>query len=151
MMPAWLRTTLALLGGAAVAVLVVSLGDALVARMWPLPEGTNVQDRAALRAAIRTLPTIAFATMVLFWSLACAVGAFIAARASAGRKLWPGLAVAALITTSTLVNLLLLPHPAWLWVAVPALLPPCGVLAAQRGATPVTAAGDVAQHPHVHA
>jgi hypothetical protein len=150
-MPKAVRNTLAVLAGAVVAMVAVTLGDMLLRQIWPLPSGAGAADRAALNAALRTVPAAAFATAVTFWGLACAAGSFTATRLSAGRKLWAGLVVAALLTAASLANLAMVWHPVWMWPAVLVIVPGCGYLAAKAAATPATAAGDVVHTPHVRA
>lgn len=75
-----IRSALVLLAGVVVAVLVVVLMDTLVGSMYPLPAGTDLNDRASTQRAVAAMPTPAFLLLLAGWVLAAGAGAYLAAR-----------------------------------------------------------------------
>jgi hypothetical protein len=150
-MPRALRNTLAVVGGTAVAMFLVTVGDRVLRLIWPMPSGYGDGGREALIAALQTLPATAFLFAVTCWSLATAAGAFAATQLSAGRRQGAGLLIAAVMTLASLANLAMIWHPLWLWPATLILVPGAGWLGARAAAAPATAESDVATDPAVHA
>lgn len=126
-----LRNVLAVVGGAVVAVVGVSIGDAIVGTVWSLPPGIDTTDREALARAIATLPTAAFVSVLAGWTIAAAAGSFVATRLSAARRPWAGLVVTAILLAATIANLVLLSHPLWMWPAAFIAIPVAGWFAAR--------------------
>lgn len=126
-----IRSALVLLAGVVAAVLVVVLVDTLVGSMYPLPEGTDLNDPASMRAAIAAMPTAAFALLLGGWVVAAAVGAYLAARLARRSPALHGLIVAIFVLIATITNLATIPHPMWLWPAAIILIPAAGWAAAR--------------------
>lgn len=124
-----LRRVLAVVAGAAISILVVMLSDGLVASLHPLPEGTDLSDPEAMRAAIGDLPVTAMLLLVLGWAVATAAGAYLAVRMTPDRWRPAGWIVTALLLLATVANLAMLPHPVWMWPAALVLIPLAGWLA----------------------
>jgi hypothetical protein len=121
-----IRSALVLLAGVVAAVLVVVLVDTLVGSMYPLPEGTDLNDRASMRAAVAAMPASAFALLLGGWVVAAAVGAYLAARLARRSPALHGLIVAIFVLMATVANLADIPHPMWLWPAAIILIPAAG-------------------------
>jgi len=130
-----IRSALVLLAGVVAAVLVVVLVDALVGSIYPLPEGTDMNDRASVRAAVAALPTAAFALLLGGWVVAAAAGAYLAARLARRSRALHGFIVSIFVLVATVANLAAIPHPTWLWPAGIILIPAAG-WAATRMASP---------------
>ena len=124
-----IRSALVLLGGVVVAVLVVVLMDTLVGMMYPLPEGTDINDRAAMARIVAGMPTSAFALLLAGWVLAAGAGAYLAARLATRSRVLHGMIVAVFVLIATVANLAAIPHPGWLWPAAIILIPAAGWLA----------------------
>ena len=121
-----IRSALVLLAGVAAAVLVVVLVDTLVGSMYPLPEGTDLNDPASMSAAVAAMPTAAFALLLGGWVVAAAVGAYLSARLARRSPALHGLIVAIFVLMATVANLAAIPHPMWLWPAAIILIPAAG-------------------------
>jgi hypothetical protein len=63
------------------------------------------------------------------WTLAAAVGSFVAARLATHDRTIHGMIVAMFVLVATVGNLAAIPHPAWLWPATIILIPAGGWLA----------------------
>jgi hypothetical protein len=127
-----IRSALVLLAGVVVAVVVVTLMDAVVGRAYPFPAGTEISNPETLRQAIAALPVSAFVLLVFGWALAAAAGAYVAARLAAHASAFHGLIVALFVLVATVANLAKIPHPVWMWPAVIILLPLAGWAATRR-------------------
>lgn len=124
-----IRSALVLLAGVVASVLVVVLVDTLVGSMYPLPDGTDLNDPASMRAALEAMPTAAFALLLGGWVVAAAVGAYLAARLARRSPALHGLIVAIFVLIATVANLAAIPHPTWLWPAAIILIPAAGWVA----------------------
>jgi len=120
------RSALVLLGGVIAAVIVVTLMDALVGRLYSLPAGTDPNDPESLRRAVAALPVAAFAFLIAGWVLAAGVGSYVAVRFASYARPIHGMIVALFVLVATLANLAKIPHPAWLWPATIILIPAAG-------------------------
>lgn len=123
---ATIRSALVLVAGVGVAVLVVVLMDTLVGSMYPLPAGTDLNDRENLRLVIEAMPAGAFILLLAGWVLAAGAGAYLAARLATRSAALHGLIVAGFVLIATVANLAAIPHPVWLWPAAIILIPAAG-------------------------
>jgi sorbitol-specific phosphotransferase system component IIBC len=123
------RSALVLLAGVVVAVIVVSIGDAVAGSFYSLPGGIDQSNPESMRQAVAGLPTAAFLLLLAGWVLATAVGSYVAARLATHAHAIHGLIVAVFVLVATVSNLAAIPHPTWLWPAVIILIPAAGWLA----------------------
>jgi hypothetical protein len=123
------RSALVLLAGVIVAVIVVSLGDAVAGSIYSLPAGIDRSNPESMRDAVAGLPTAAFLLLLAGWVLAAAVGSYVAARLASHARAIHGLIVAVFVLVATVSNLAAIPHPIWLWPATIILIPAAGWLA----------------------
>lgn len=124
-----LRSVLAVVAGLGLSVAVVGGVEALSSRLYPLPEGLDYNDRAAMTAAISQLPAGAFVAVLVAWGLGALAGSFAAVYVS-GRDA-PGYLIGVLLGAAAIANLLVIPHPLWMWVGA-AILIPLGTLIGVR-------------------
>jgi hypothetical protein len=124
-----IRSALVLFAGVVVSVLVVLLMDGVVARIYPLPPGTDMRDPESLRHAIAGLPVGAFMLLVFGWALAAGAGAYTASRLATQSATTHGLIVALFVLVATVANLARIPHPVWMWPVAIVLLPLAGWVA----------------------
>jgi hypothetical protein len=123
------RSALVLLAGVVVAVIVVSIGDAVAGSIYSLPAGIDRSNPESMRDAVAGLPTAAFLLLLAGWVLAAAVGSYVAARLASHARAIHGLIVAVFVLVATVSNLAAIPHPIWLWPATIILIPAAGWLA----------------------
>lgn len=132
-MPPLLVRILGVVAGVAVAMGIVLLVDGAAHRLSPPPAGLDTSDPDAVRAALARTPLAALALMVLGWTVAAGVGAFVGSRIDPRRQPGPGLVVAGVFLAATIANLAMLPHPAWMWVGPLVLVPLAGWFGARAG------------------
>jgi hypothetical protein len=123
------RSALVLLAGVVVAVIVVSIGDAVAGSFYSLPAGIDRSNPESMRQAVAGLPTAVFLLLLAGWVLSAAVGSYVAARLASHARAIHGLIVAVFVLVATVSNLAAIPHPTWLWPAVIILIPAAGWLA----------------------
>ena len=135
------RSILAVLGGGLVCGIVVFAVEAISSRVFPLPPGVDPKDPEALLAAIAQLPPGAFLFILLAWFLGPLAGAWVAARLAPGSPVVHGMILAGLVLASAVVNMVVLPHPTWMWLAAPVVILGGGWLGARlaRPASPIPA------------
>ena len=126
------RVVLAVLAGLAVGWIVITCIELLNAFvLFPLPPGTDFTNPEALKAAMKDMPVGAFAVVLVAWLLGTLVGAWVAAKIA--RSVRPAWVVGAIFLVLTVVNLMSIPHPIWMWVGALLLLLPAAMLGARWG------------------
>jgi hypothetical protein len=108
-----LRNILAGVLGIAIAIVIVFLVTELNLVRYPLPEGLDTGDAAALRDHIATLPIGAFLTLIAGWAVATFVGAVVARRVGTAKAWVYPAVVGGFVFVATVANLIAIPHPHW--------------------------------------
>lgn len=116
-----MRSVLAVVAGLGLSVAVVGGVEALSSRLYPLPEGLDYNDRATMSAAISQLPAGAFVAVLVAWGLGALAGSFAAVYVSGRAAL--GYLIGVLLGAAAIANLLIIPHPLWMWVGAAILIP----------------------------
>lgn len=111
----------AIVGGLAVAALMIGVVEGLSSLVHPLPAGIDYNDRAAMAAAISALPATAFVAVLVAWGLGALAGAYAATRI--GRHAGIGYLIGVLIAAGAVANLLTIPHPVWMWAGAAIVIP----------------------------
>ena len=109
------RSVLAILAGTIVAGLLISAVEAVSSMLFPLPPGLDLHDYEAMRQHIDTLPVGAFLFVLAAWAIGSFGGSWVATRLAGRAKLVHGLIVGGLFLLAGVMNLLMIPHPAWMW------------------------------------
>jgi len=130
------RSVLAVLVGAIVAVGLISGIEAISSAVYPMPPGVDLHDHAAMREYVHSLPIGAFLFILAAWAIGPCAGAWVAARIAGRAKLIHGLIVGALFLAGGIMTMLVIPHPAWMWIGGIAALAGCSYLGARIAATP---------------
>jgi uncharacterized membrane protein YoaK (UPF0700 family) len=125
------RRLLGVVGGSVLAGLVVQAIEALGNRRYPLPAGTNLDDLASMKQAVRLLPAGAFLFVLAAWVAGAFVGAFVASQLSGRTSKWPSVTVGLLVLSAAVNSMLTLPHPIWIWIAAFVFVPAAGVVASR--------------------
>jgi hypothetical protein len=116
MSPLW-RKILGVVLGLSAGITVIALLQVLGHKIWPLPEGLDVTDKAALIEALKQAPVGALLWVAFSWFAGTAFGSYIALRVSRDVwTSWPAVTVEAVLLAAGVMNLLALPHPGWFWV-----------------------------------
>lgn len=124
-----LRSVLAVVAGLGLSIAVGGGVEALSSRLYPLPEGLDYNDRAAMAAAMSQLPADAFVAVLVAWGLGALGGSFAAVYVSGRDAL--GYLIGVLLGAAAIANLLMISHPSWTWAGA-AILIPLGTLIGVR-------------------
>jgi hypothetical protein len=121
------RLVLALPAGLIIMMATITAIESLDRRAFPIgPEMTAGIElmktdleagRAAIRAALPTVPVSSLMCVVFGWIAGGAAGAFLAGSIAGRAHVALGVAIAALLLAACVTNLVLIPHPAWMWPA----------------------------------
>ena len=140
-MPKNLRSILAVIAGfvaaSAVMLLIESInGHVLYPELGKLAEGTT--DKEAIRALMASAPVGALVVVLVGWVLGGLLGGLVAAWIGWHAPVAHALVLGGLLTLAGIANNLMLPPPAWFWIAtLPVFLPATYAgarLAPKRGA-----------------
>ena len=129
-----LRSILAVLAGCFDAGLVTLVLEGLGHWIFPPPPGVDFSDHAAVAKIMDQLPLGALVFVLAGWSVGTAVGAATAAWLAPGAAIVPGLIVGLVMLTLGVTTMLIIPHPAWFWVAAVTLTPALAWFGAKIGA-----------------
>jgi hypothetical protein len=114
------RSVLAVIAGFVAASAVMMLvetanGRILYPELGKLAEGMT--DREAIRALLASAPLGAFLVVLFGWALGSLVGGFLAAWIGSSAPEAHALVLGGLLTLAGIANNLMLPPPAWFWIA----------------------------------
>lgn len=104
--------------------------------LYPAPEGMDFSNREQLHEFVSTLPLPAFLIVLVAWITSAFVGPWVARRLAPDRSAIPGLIVGALFILAPIANLIMIPHPVWMWPAALVACPLMGLFALALSAPP---------------
>lgn len=114
------RTVLAIVAGFIAATAVMMLTETANGRVF-YPElakaAEGVTDREVVRQLLAAAPLGAFAVVLAGWFLGTVAGGFAAAKIASRAPAGHALAVGVIVALAGVANNLMLPPPAWFWVA----------------------------------
>jgi hypothetical protein len=120
--------------GSLVAGLLVWVMELLGSLIYPSLSGMSSDDPAAVKAAMANLPAGALILVLLGWIVGTFAGAWITAQRAERAPIGHGLVLGGFFLVGAIVNMLMIPHPIWFWIAALAILLPSAWLGARRGA-----------------
>ncbi len=85
--------------------------------LYPVPEGLDLADELAMEKHIASLPIGAFLMVLLSYALGALAAGFTSAKLSKPHGRVPALICGVVLTILGLINLLMIPHPIWFWLA----------------------------------
>ncbi|MEO0600293.1 MAG: hypothetical protein AAF211_02600 [Myxococcota bacterium] len=123
------RPFMAAIVGVLVAGSVIALAQGVNSLVFPLPEGTDIEDLDVMAELLRNMPSGAVVGLLLGYLLGGMAGG--ATARTLGRSVGPAWAVGIVITLSGFANIAMLPHPLWLAVATTVVHLPAALLGAR--------------------
>ncbi len=109
-------------------------GHVLYPALGKAAEG--IKDREAMRALMAAAPKGALLVVLFGWALGGLTGGLVAGKLAPKAPLAHGVALALLLTLAVIADDLMLPPPAWFWIAGLAVTGPMAILGARRMAQP---------------
>ncbi len=129
-MGAFLRSVLGVIAGVIVAMLIISLVEFGGSLLY------IVDPDVVLSGDTDQVPFIAYITILVAWALGSFVGAWLAGRIAGRGPLLHGMIVTVLLLIAGVINMLLIPHPVWVWGLGIAGFILCGYAGARLAAKP---------------
>lgn len=111
------RKILAVVAGVILAGIVVFAVQAIGHRVYPPPEGLDTKNIEAMKAYVATLPMGALLFVLVAYVLGSFAGGWLAAKIARTTQMHVPLTVGGVQLFFGIVNLLMIPHPAWFAVA----------------------------------
>ena len=111
------RKLLAVLLGWVVAFAVVALIEAAGHKVYPPPPDLDFTDSRAVAEYLQLMPLGALFFLLAAWTLAALIGGLTACRIAGEKPLLFATLVGSVVLAATIVNLVMLPHPAWVSIS----------------------------------
>jgi hypothetical protein len=112
-----LKSVGAVAAGMLAGVVLILAIEAISSRIVPLPPGTDPSNPDSLRAAMARIPLGALLMVVLAWIVGGFVSGWVAARLAPRARVGHAMIVALLSLAAGVTNMVLIPHPTWMWIA----------------------------------
>lgn len=93
--------------------------------LHPFPPGVDPSDIEACRAHVARCPAWVLLLAVLGWGLCAFTSSWLSTRVGPKRHPAHGILVGAVLLTLAVVNMAMLPYPAWFWILNLAGFPAC--------------------------
>jgi len=108
---------MAVLSGLIIAALVVTGAESVNSLIYPLPAGTDVSDTNAMKQFVASLPASGFLLILFGWGAGALLGGWVAARVARRSPMMQAMIVAVVLLCGGVTNMIMLPHPIWVWTA----------------------------------
>ncbi len=129
-MGSMLRSVAAVVLGLLVGMIVIGLIEMVSILIFPLPVGLNMNDPAAVKAAMANIPRGALLLVLLAWVLGTLASSGVAVLI-ARRAPWVYATILGIFfLLCAVANMLMIPHPAWFWALSLVLFLPAAFLGA---------------------
>ena len=135
-----IRSVGAVLVGLAVALALVIGVEFASSIVHPFPPGVDPTDIEVCRAHVARYPAWALFVASIAWGATTFVSAWLATRLGSGRRRAHGIVVGLILLALAVLNMSMLPYPAWFW-ASNLILFPLGFYWGARPAGPPTSLG----------
>ncbi|PBQ31677.1 hypothetical protein CNR22_07815 [Sphingobacteriaceae bacterium] len=123
-----MKRVFAIIIGVAAGFAIVFIGDSTTHALSPLPQGIDYTNRDEMRAYIGGIPLYVLVIMVIFWLASAFLGAMLASRLHRIEWKRTSLITGGILMAAAILNLAMLPHPAWMWICALAGYIPAALL-----------------------
>ena len=108
-----LRKIIGVMAGLMVAMLIITVIESLNAKLHPLPNGVNIEDREAMQGYINSLPKTAFIILLSGYLLASFFCGLVIRLIAKSDDRTPAYLAGIGLTTAGIVNFFSFEHPWW--------------------------------------
>ncbi len=122
------KNVLPVVAGAMGAMMLITLGETGIHKMYPLPPGTDIHNKEALSSAIALMPAMAFVLLLVNYVVCSFAGGVISAVVSGRTTKTPSMIVGGLLTLAGVFNLIAVHHPLWFSLINVLVYFPCAYL-----------------------
>lgn len=109
-----LRMIGAVIAGLLTGGILIAAVEGISSTVYPLPEGLDMADRAALANYTMNMPMGAYLFVLAGWILGAFGGGAVAVIISKHSR--TAIIVGAILTLGGLANMYMIPHPTWFWI-----------------------------------
>lgn len=111
------RRILGLLAGIVVTAVLVGVVESLGHLVYPPPEGLDLTNPESLKAYMSAVPIGAMLSVLVAWAVGTMAGAGLAGVIARDKECLLGTILGALFLIGAIVNMAMIPHPLWFWIA----------------------------------
>jgi hypothetical protein len=121
--PRMIRNVLAVVAGVVVAGIVMMACEFANSRLYPFPEGMDVNDIEQVRSFAAAMPLSALVLVAIGWTVGSFAGGFVTTRIAQSVSPGPAQITGLILTALGGVNAWMIQNPAWFhWGALPVFL-----------------------------
>lgn len=113
-----MKKVLAIIAGVVAGLAIAFIGNATKNALSPTPAGLNTSNRDEMREYILSLPMYVLIIVMIFWLGSSFLGGMLASRLNRVNWKSNALITGSILFAATLLNLIMAPHPAWIWITV---------------------------------
>jgi hypothetical protein len=96
-------------------------------RLFPLPQGIDPEDTAAMNAAMGAMPAKAMILVLVGWAIGTIGASFMAAKFAAQFKALHGLVMGLIFLGGAIMTMRQIHHPLWFWIVGIAIFFPAAI------------------------
>ncbi|HRR08435.1 MAG TPA: hypothetical protein PLO56_07045 [Rhodothermales bacterium] len=111
-----LQNILGVLVGLFSAIIIVTIGDAVVGYLAPPPIGSDLKNPETLKAYLQSIADPVLVLMLLFWLSSSFAAGYASARIVPASARTLSLICGGILLFGTLLNMTMLPHPIWMMI-----------------------------------
>lgn len=111
-----MKKALSVLAGIASGFVVVFAIEAVSHTIWPPPTGVDVTNPEDLAQIMDSIPTAAIVAVLIAWILGALVGGFVAKKVDNSEGSLPSIITGLLLMCAGIGTMIMIPHPAWMWI-----------------------------------
>jgi hypothetical protein len=94
----------------------IMIGEMVAHMMYPIPSDVDLKNPEAVRAMVAKLPLGALVCVLLAWAAGSFAGSWVAASVAPTKKIAFGLLIGSFGLLGAILNMLMIPHPIWMWI-----------------------------------
>lgn len=111
-----MRIFFAVIGGIVAAIIVIFIAEAFSHMIYPPPKATDMENPEAVRQMIQNLPVGALIIIIIGWAIGSFAGGVVSTLIIKNNKPFAALTTGTLLMLSGIINLMMFPHPLWMWI-----------------------------------
>jgi len=104
----------------------ISVVEAIGHMMYPVASDIDFNNKEVMKSFVATLPSGALYFVVGAWLIGSMVGGYVATRFDKIKGRLNSVLTGGLVLLFTILNLVMIPHPTWMWItAIVGIIPFC--------------------------
>ena len=119
----FIRGVLAVVAGCLAAMSAMVVCESMGHAIFPPPPGLDPSKPVALETYARGMRPVEFLPVLFGWAAGTLIGSSVAAKLAATWKVGYGIVVGGLLLLGGLPNLIMIPHPIWVWILALLIFP----------------------------